>query len=120
MRVTIAVISLLIASAVSAPQKNATSETRLKLESSALKSQMTTEELEYILKTKSRDAREPPKKLSPCARAILGCCNDAKVMNSHCSESLNCGAFFFDDNPCEEEFVISALNAAHTFYKQFD
>lgn len=80
---------------------------------------MTYEELNYILKTKRGEVEVPPKTLSPCARAILGCCNGI-VMNGHCSESLNCGAFFFDNNPCDEKFVVSALEAAKSFYKQFN
>lgn len=108
-------MGLLIASVVSAPQSTLNSDT------STLKSpaSMSYEELDYILRTKRGEVTVPPKKLTPCARAILGCCND-KVMNGHCSESLNCGAFFFDDNPCEEQFVVSALKAAKTFYKQLN
>lgn len=80
---------------------------------------MSYEELEYILQMKRGEETKKPKVLSPCARAILGCCT-GPMMNSHCSEQLNCGAFFFDNNPCEERFVLDALNAAKSFYSQFD
>ncbi|KOB65204.1 Uncharacterized protein OBRU01_23065, partial [Operophtera brumata] len=99
---TFMVIGLLIAAAVSAPQSSPNSDTT----TSTIKStvSMSYEELDYILRTKKGEVSVPPKLLSPCARAILGCCKD-KVMNEHCSEMLKCGAFFFDDNPCDEQFV---------------
>ncbi|CAG4916377.1 unnamed protein product [Colias eurytheme] len=78
------------------------------------------EELSFILKTRHGLVEKPPKTLTPCARAILGCCDDKKVMNESCSESLKCGAFFFDDNPCEDKFIIDALKAAKNFYEQFN
>lgn len=74
-------------------------------------------ELRYILQARNGVDVLAPKVLSPCARAILGCCKDNQ-MNESCSESLNCGAFFFDDNPCDEKFIIDALKAAKSFYQQ--
>lgn len=74
------------------------------------------EELVFILQSRLGIAQKP-RTLSPCARAILGCCKENR-MNEHCSESLNCGAFFFDDNPCEDRFIIDALQAAKSFYTQ--
>lgn len=115
-KVTVMALCLLIAAAVCAPQNKLNSDSSVSNRQTSL---MTYEELEYILRTKRGEPGVLPKKLSPCARAILGCCNGI-VMNSHCSESLKCGAFFFDDNPCEEEFVISALKAASVFYNQFN
>ncbi|XP_075971804.1 hadley [Anticarsia gemmatalis] len=78
---------------------------------------MTYEELVYILQARQGVPQEA-RTLSPCARAILGCCKENR-MNEQCSESLNCGAFFFDINPCDERFVIDALKAAKNFYQQF-
>lgn len=77
------------------------------------------DELLFILKVRSGEEATKPKTLSPCARAILGCCQK-KIMNEQCSETLQCGAFFFDVNPCEDKFVIDALNAARAFYEQFN
>ncbi|KPJ06039.1 hypothetical protein RR48_14481 [Papilio machaon] len=79
----------------------------------------TVEELSYILATRNGEEVNQPKTISPCASAILSCCNE-KVMNPYCSESLKCGAFFFDDNPCEDKFVIDALKAARAFYEQLN
>nr|XP_004925663.3 uncharacterized protein LOC101736265 [Bombyx mori] len=78
---------------------------------------MSYEDLDYIVKFRSGQVHAKPRTLSPCARAILGCCN-GKIMNSNCSESLQCGAFFFDENPCEDRFVEDALKAAKAFYEQ--
>ncbi|CAH0605887.1 unnamed protein product [Chrysodeixis includens] len=74
-------------------------------------------ELLYILESRRGHVGEKSKRLSPCARAILGCCKDNR-MNEACSESLHCGAFFFDDNPCDEKFVLDALKSAKVFYQQ--
>ncbi|CAH2071087.1 unnamed protein product, partial [Iphiclides podalirius] len=79
---------------------------------------LTVQELSFILSTRRGDNVKPPRTISPCARAILTCCN-GKVINSQCSESMKCGAFFFDDNPCEDKFIVDALNAARTFYEQY-
>ncbi|XP_023933792.2 uncharacterized protein LOC112042851 [Bicyclus anynana] len=76
-------------------------------------------ELLFILQSRFGEAGPQPKHLTPCARAILGCCNN-NVMNETCSESLKCGAHFFDDNPCEEKFILDALTAAKLFYEQFN
>ncbi|CAH2105508.1 unnamed protein product [Euphydryas editha] len=80
---------------------------------------ITYDELQYILKSRHGEDSPRPKHLTPCARAILGCCNN-NVMNENCSESLKCGAYFFDDNPCEERFILEALVAAKKFYEQFN
>lgn len=79
----------------------------------------TVEELTYILSTRNGEYVNPPKTITPCASAILSCCNE-KVINPYCSEKLKCGAFFFDDNPCEDKFVIDALKAARAFYEQLN
>ncbi|CAH2235513.1 jg14778, partial [Pararge aegeria aegeria] len=76
-------------------------------------------ELLFILQSRHGMAGMQPKHLTPCARAILGCCNN-KAMNDTCSENLKCGAHFFDDNPCEDKFIIDALEAAKLFYEQFN
>lgn len=78
---------------------------------------LTYEELVYILQARHGRVENKPIVLSPCARAILGCCKDNR-MNESCSEDLKCGAFFFDVNPCDETFILDALNAAKTFYQQ--
>lgn len=75
-------------------------------------------ELRYLLQARHGVDVPTPKTLTPCAKAILGCCKD-NHMNESCSESLNCGAHFFDDNPCDEKFIRNALNAAKRFYQQF-
>lgn len=80
---------------------------------------LTVGELSYILITRRGGDVSPPKNISPCARAILTCCNE-KVINPYCSEALKCGAFFLDDNPCEDKFVIDALKAAKIFYTQLN
>lgn len=80
---------------------------------------ITYDELVYILQSRHGGGSERPKTMTPCARAILGCCKD-KVMNEYCSESLMCGAYFFDDNPCEDKFILQALEAASKFYDQFN
>ena len=80
---------------------------------------ITYEELVYILQSRHGEESERPKYMTPCARAILGCCQN-KVMNEYCSESLQCGAYFFDDNPCEDKFILQALEAARKFYDQFN
>lgn len=77
------------------------------------------DELYYILKSRHGEVIPRPKHLTPCARAILGCCNNS-VMNESCSETLKCGAYFFDDNPCEDKFILEALEAAKKFYEQFN
>lgn len=77
------------------------------------------DELLFIFKVRSGEEPKKPKSLSPCSRAILGCCRN-KVMNEQCSETLQCGAFFFDVNPCDDKFVLDALNAARAFYEQFN
>ncbi|CAG9559735.1 unnamed protein product [Danaus chrysippus] len=74
-------------------------------------------ELVYILETRHGNPAKKPTRLTPCARAILSCCEE-KVINEGCSESLKCGAYFFDDNPCEDKFIIDALEAAKLFYQQ--
>nr|XP_034829886.1 uncharacterized protein LOC117987031 [Maniola hyperantus] len=76
-------------------------------------------ELLYILQSRHGEVGNRPKHLTPCARAILGCCNN-RVMNETCSENLKCGAYFFDDNPCEDKFIVDALHAAKLFYEQFN
>lgn len=96
---------LMITQAICAPQSGSSVRSRLAPAKTA-------EEI------KGQDLK-PPYALSPCARAILGCCNN-KVMNSHCSESLKCGAFFFDNNPCDDKYVLEALKAANKFYSQFN
>ncbi|KAJ8733318.1 hypothetical protein PYW08_001616 [Mythimna loreyi] len=75
-------------------------------------------ELRFILQARNGVEVPTPQNLSPCARAILGCCKNNQ-MNESCSESLKCGAFFFDDNPCDEKFIMDALKAAKSFYQQF-
>ncbi|KPJ05618.1 hypothetical protein RR46_01680 [Papilio xuthus] len=80
---------------------------------------LTVDVLSYILSTRNGEDVNAPKTISPCASAILTCCNE-KVMNPYCSERLKCGAFFFDDNPCEDKFVIDALKAARAFYEQLN
>ncbi|CAB3239405.1 unnamed protein product [Arctia plantaginis] len=74
------------------------------------------EELVYIIQER-HGVPQRPRILSPCARAILGCCKQNQI-NEECSEALGCGAFFFDDNPCDDRFVLDALKAANTFYNQ--
>lgn len=111
-RISIIVMAALIAVASSAPQGSQAQTVKSPAD-------MSYQELQYILQTKRGENTKQPKVLSPCARAILGCCTGLN-MNSHCSEQLNCGAFFFDANPCEEQFVLDALNAAKRFYSQFD
>lgn len=74
-------------------------------------------DLRYILQARNGVDVPAPKTLSPCARAILGCCKD-NVINESCSEALKCGAYFFDDNPCDAKFIVSALKEAKTFYTQ--
>ncbi|KAJ8727545.1 hypothetical protein PYW07_001664 [Mythimna separata] len=76
-------------------------------------------ELRYILQARNGVEVQTPYNLSPCARAILGCCKEGQI-NESCSESLKCGAFFFDDNPCDEKFILDALKAAKSFYQQQD
>ncbi|KAG7307810.1 hypothetical protein JYU34_006407 [Plutella xylostella] len=77
------------------------------------------DELVFILKNRnSKTGMKPPKTFSPCARAILSCCTDKKL-KTKCSEDMGCGAHFFDDNPCDEKFVVEALRAAKIFYRQF-
>lgn len=77
------------------------------------------EELQYIYSLQHGNGTAVrPKTLTPCARAILGCCKEGQ-MQEICSVDLGCGAYFFDDNPCDEKFVIDALNAAQAFYEQF-
>ncbi|CAH0729396.1 unnamed protein product, partial [Brenthis ino] len=79
---------------------------------------VTYEELVYILHTRNGIDSARPKYLTPCARAILGCCK-GKVINENCSEALHCGAYFFDNNPCDDKFILQALEAARSFYDQF-
>lgn len=79
-------------------------------------SNLSYEELVYIIQERN-GVPQRPRMLSPCARAILGCCKENQ-MNEGCSEALGCGAFFFDDNPCDDRFVVDALKAANTFYHQ--
>lgn len=78
---------------------------------------MTYDELIYIYQSRQGVKQAKPKNLTPCAKAILSCCND-KTINEHCSESLKCGAYFFDDNPCDDKFILDALKAAKIFYEQ--
>ncbi|CAG9795251.1 unnamed protein product [Diatraea saccharalis] len=79
------------------------------------------EELNYLLRVRSGvdTPNVNPIYLTPCARAILGCCKE-NVMNGDCSESLNCGAYFFDVNPCDVKYIQMALESAKAFYEQFD
>lgn len=76
-------------------------------------------ELQYILNARNGFTEVPKITLSVCARAILGCCRQ-KDMNIMCSETLGCGAHFFDDNPCEDKFITVALKAAKSFYEQIN
>lgn len=80
---------------------------------------LTYSDLNFILNSRNGVTENPEVVLSPCARAILGCCKDNKI-NERCSEALKCGAFFFDDNPCDEKFIVSALKAARQFYEQYN
>lgn len=77
------------------------------------------DELLYLLSVRQGEEAQKPISLSPCARAILGCCQK-NIMNIQCSETLKCGAFFFDVNPCDDKFVLDALDAARAFYEQFN
>ncbi|KAJ0178707.1 hypothetical protein K1T71_005482 [Dendrolimus kikuchii] len=106
----IVLMTVVLASAYAAPQ---TSPTATKPPN------ISPEDLTYIIKVRNGEATTPPVNLSPCARAILGCCK-ANVMNTQCSENLKCGAFFFDVNPCEDKFIVEALQAARMFYQQFN
>lgn len=119
-RATIIVIMTLFTQAICAPEVKGTmtkiAVTTLRSPADAV---LSYKELLYILEVRNGDDGIKPESLSPCARAILGCCNE-KVMNENCSEALNCGAFFFDVNPCEDKFVIDALSAARSFYEQIN
>lgn len=108
---TIVIMAVILISALAAPQ-NPTLETKPS-------SVIPPEDLTYIIKIRNGEPTTRPRNLSPCARAILGCCK-GNVMNSQCSENLNCGAFFFDVNPCDESYIEGALQAARKFYEQFD
>ncbi|VVC87475.1 unnamed protein product [Leptidea sinapis] len=80
---------------------------------------LTYDELVYLLQSRFGTQNvAKPMVLSPCAKAILGCCKEGS-MDVSCSETLKCGAHFFDDNPCGERFIISALDAATKYYNQF-
>ncbi|GBP56980.1 hypothetical protein EVAR_79116_1 [Eumeta japonica] len=80
---------------------------------------LTYKELVYILQYRSGTVQKPVVVLSNCARAVLGCCNSG-VMNQNCFESLRCGGLIFDDNPCEDKFIIEALKAAREYYDQWN
>lgn len=110
---TVMIIStMLFAQALCAPEVNRNSITS----TAKPPANLSYDELLYILQTRN-GIPQKPKTLSPCARAILGCCRDNQ-MNESCSETLKCGAFFFDVNPCDDRFVIDALKAAKEFYQQ--
>ncbi|KAL0882535.1 hypothetical protein ABMA27_000997 [Loxostege sticticalis] len=113
---TIILIATLVAQAICLPQVKRKIDNPTTIRSPA---NLSLEELKFIIGVRNGDDVTPPKTMTPCARAILGCCNGT-VMNESCSESLNCGAYFFDVNPCSEKFVVDALNAARTFYEQFN
>lgn len=77
------------------------------------------EELEYIFSRQQGIGNvQRPKTLTPCARAILGCCKGG-IMEEECSVDVGCGAYFFDANPCTKTFVRDALAAARAYYGQF-
>ncbi|KAJ2951961.1 hypothetical protein O0L34_g4220 [Tuta absoluta] len=107
---TLTILTVLLTQALCKPE--------VKSSTFATPANLSYDELLYILKVRSGE-QPKPRRLSPCARAILGCCRE-RVMNEHCSETLKCGAFFFDVNPCEDKFIIDALNAARAFYEQFN
>lgn len=113
----IIVMAALIAQVICAPQV----KKQMKTDTSTIRSlvNLSLAELKFIVGVRRGENVSPPKTLTPCARAILSCCKGS-VMNEECSESLECGAYFFDVNPCDERFVIDALNAARTFYEQFN
>lgn len=114
---TIILITALFAQAICAPQA-VTEKSPSTFQSPA---NLSIEEITYIIKVRSGNVNDasPPRFLTPCARAILGCCNGS-VINENCSESLKCGAFFFDANPCDDKFISEALQAARGFYEQFN
>ncbi|XP_028173849.1 uncharacterized protein LOC114362592 [Ostrinia furnacalis] len=112
----IILVLTLIAQALGAPQSKKKIDAPSTIRSPA---NLSLKELEYIVGVRRGEPVPPPKTLTPCARAILGCCQKS-VMNESCSEALNCGAYFFDANPCSEKYVLDALNAARTFYDQFN
>lgn len=107
-------VTMLIAQALCAPQNKP-----VKKIDPLRNPDLSYEELNYIAKVRNGESPKEPKTLTPCARAILGCCVE-KVMNTDCSEAHKCGGHFFDDNPCEDKFIIDALNAARIFYEQFN
>ncbi|CAH1647116.1 unnamed protein product [Spodoptera littoralis] len=110
---TLVIVTMVLAQAFCRPEGNKNSNySTIKPPAS-----LSYNELVYILQARHGKDVPRPKILSPCARAILGCCKDNHI-NESCSESLNCGAFFFDDNPCDEKFVLDALKAAKSFYQQ--
>lgn len=114
---TIICLMAVFTQAICAPQVKTTKD---KIASTlATPANLSYDELLFILKVRNGEEVKKPISLSPCARAILGCCQK-KIMNEQCSETLQCGAFFFDVNPCEDKFVIDALNAARAFYEQFN
>ncbi|KAI8424297.1 hypothetical protein MSG28_002847 [Choristoneura fumiferana] len=106
--VTAITVTMLLVQAFGAPQSKPIKNPDLSFE-----------ELNYIARVRNGEAPKVPKTLTPCARAILGCCV-GKVMNTSCSEAHKCGGLFFDDNPCEDKFIIDALKAARIFYDQFN
>lgn len=112
--VKVIVIATVITQILCAPQAIIKNPSTLKTPAN-----MSYEELQYIISVRSGQTQVTPKTLSPCARAILGCCKE-NVMNSYCSESLKCGAFFFDSNPCDDKYMEDALAAAKAFYNQLN
>lgn len=110
------IMATLIVQAICAPQLKKQMEISSTIRSAA---NLSLAELKFIVSVRNGENAIPPKTLTPCARAILACCKES-VMNESCSENLKCGAYFFDVNPCDERFVIDALNAARTFYEQFN
>lgn len=76
-------------------------------------------ELEYIYNSRLETKNRLKVPFTPCARAILGCCKEKKMIEG-CSEELGCGSLFFDSNPCQDRFMIEALEAARLFYEQYN
>ncbi|XP_063360782.1 uncharacterized protein LOC134649879 [Cydia amplana] len=103
-------ISMMLLQALGAPQNKS-----VKKVDSKNPADLSYEELKFIDLKRRGGFPTPPKRLSPCAKAILGCCEE-KVIDPECSEALYCGAHFFDDNPCDDKFIIDALKAARQYY----
>lgn len=111
---TLMLISMMVFQAQGAPQNKSVKKVDTKNPTD-----LSYEELTFIEQKRRGGFPTPPKKLSPCAKAILGCCEE-QVIDSECSEALNCGAHFFDDNPCDDKFIVDALKAARLYYDQFN